>query len=298
MPLISIGLPVYNGENYLEESLQSILCQTYTNFELIISDNCSTDETGSICQRYAMNDPRIRYYRVDMNRGAAWNYNRVFELATGEYFKWAAHDDLIAKTYLECCIQAIESCPDVILCYPKTLLIDENGGNPTPYDDGLNLNSPLPVERFKHFLFRGPRRCNPVFGLIRREYLAMTGLIGAYNASDEVLLAHLSLLGQFREIPEELMFRRIHPNASILANRTLRELLAWFDPASRTRICLPTLKHFIENNRCIFSMQMSITEKGQCIYLALKKFWWDSHLLKNEILQLLGIGLNKSDKIY
>src|SRR5688572_10868700 len=98
-PRVSIGLPVYNGENYLAEAIDSILAQTFEDFELIISDNASTDRTQEICEAYAAKDGRIRYYRSEVNKGSAWNFNRVFELARGEYFKWAAHDDYIAPEY-------------------------------------------------------------------------------------------------------------------------------------------------------------------------------------------------------
>ena len=86
-PTISVGLAVYNGENYLGEAIDSILNQTFTDFELIISDNASTDRTAEICQDYANRDPRIRYVCADRNRGAAWNQSRVMELAGGKYFK-------------------------------------------------------------------------------------------------------------------------------------------------------------------------------------------------------------------
>ena len=94
VPLVSIGMPVFNGEDYVEAALDSILTQTFTNFELIISDNASTDRTEEICNDFADSDDRIRYYRQEKNLGAAANFNRVFELSSGKYFKWAAHDAL------------------------------------------------------------------------------------------------------------------------------------------------------------------------------------------------------------
>src|SRR5215207_1517689 len=100
LPRVSVGLPVYNGENYLAEAIDSVLAQTYQNFELIISDNASTDSTEEICRDYAARDRRIRYFREPQNRGAAWNFNHTFELARGEYFKWVAHDDVIGPQYL------------------------------------------------------------------------------------------------------------------------------------------------------------------------------------------------------
>ena len=155
-PCVSIGLPVYNGEKFLKETLDSILAQTFEDFELIISDNASTDRTEEICKEYAAKDRRIRYYRNKENLGAGWNNNRVFELCTGEYFKWNAHDDVCAPEFLERCIKVLVQDPTVVLCYPKVTVIDEQGKFVRNWD-GLNclvppqpmmkLDSPQPHER-------------------------------------------------------------------------------------------------------------------------------------------------------
>ncbi|MBD2214537.1 glycosyltransferase family 2 protein [Nostoc linckia FACHB-104] len=97
---LSIGLPVYNGKKFIRESIDCILNQTFQDFELIISDNASTDNTEKICREYAAKDNRIRYYRNAKNIGCARNFHRAFELSTGEYFKWVAYDDLHAPEYL------------------------------------------------------------------------------------------------------------------------------------------------------------------------------------------------------
>src|SRR3972149_8539793 len=92
-PRVSVGLPVFNGEQFLRQALDSVLAQTYPGFELIISDNASTDRTQDICEAYATRDKRIQYYRQSKNVGGGRNYNFVFEVSNGEYFKWLAHDD-------------------------------------------------------------------------------------------------------------------------------------------------------------------------------------------------------------
>src|SRR6516165_10634650 len=116
-PLVSVGLFVYNGERFLEETLQSILNQTFTDFELIISDNASTDRTGEIAQAYAKRDGRIRYHRNEKNMGAGWNARRVYELATGKYFRWATVDDLLAPELLRRCVEILESDPGGVLAH-------------------------------------------------------------------------------------------------------------------------------------------------------------------------------------
>ena len=99
-PKVSIGMPVYNGEGYIQSAIESILQQDFTDFELIISDNGSNDKTQAICKQFAQIDSRVIYHRSDRNRGAAWNYNRLFDLSRGEYFKWQAHDDLCRPQFI------------------------------------------------------------------------------------------------------------------------------------------------------------------------------------------------------
>ena len=126
-PRVSVGLPVYNGERYLRLAIDSILAQTFEDFELIISDNASTDHTEEICREYAARDPRVIYIRQPRNRGGAWNFNHVVELARGEYLKWAAHDDVLAPTFLKECVAALDRLPGTVLASPRTVKIDESG---------------------------------------------------------------------------------------------------------------------------------------------------------------------------
>src|ERR1700722_6330272 len=121
-PRLSIGLPVYNGENYLAETLDSLLGQSYENFELIISDNASTDGTAGICRSYMKQDSRIRYICQPRNIGLAPNHNFLVGEARGELFKWADHDDLCARDLLASCVDALDEYPDVVLAYSLTAL--------------------------------------------------------------------------------------------------------------------------------------------------------------------------------
>lgn len=104
-PRVSIGMPVYNGEKYIRETLDSLLVQTFTDFELIISDNGSTDGTEAICRVYAERDSRIRYVRQRENRGMMFNYLFVLDEARGEFFMWASHDDIWSTNWLETMVQ-------------------------------------------------------------------------------------------------------------------------------------------------------------------------------------------------
>jgi glycosyltransferase involved in cell wall biosynthesis len=283
VPRISIGLPVFDGARYLAFAIDSILAQTCADFELVISDNGSTDATPEICRRYAAADPRVTYHRHEVNRGGAWNFNFVFHHTRAAYFKWACHDDVIAPTFLARCLEVLDANPDVVLCYPKTLIIDADGGNPVPYADGLHMASSSPVARFQQLVFREMRRCNPVLGLIRRSALSRTDLIGPYRSSDEILLAHLALLGKFYEVPAELTYRREHPCSSVRANPTPRQIYAWYDPQNHRRFLLPTLRHLFEYAGCIRRSGLGLRERSACLQLALRKFWWDRNLLWQDL---------------
>jgi glycosyltransferase involved in cell wall biosynthesis len=208
MPEVSIGLPVYNGARFLEAAIRSILTQTFTEFELIISDNASTDATCKICSRFAALDPRVRYIRNLANLGATKNFNKVFRLASGRYFKWAAHDDVIAPQFLERCVEVLRRDTEAVLCYPRVRFIDATDHFINEYELPCgHATSPEPQKRFSDVICTN-HWCFQVFGLIRAESLVRTRLLGAHATADRVLLTELALLGRFREVPEP-MFQRI-----------------------------------------------------------------------------------------
>lgn len=210
---ITVGLPVYNREKYLRASLDSLLSQTFTDFELVICDNASTDGTEAICRDYAARDPRIRYHRNAVNVGANRNFNRVFELARGKYLKWSTSDDYWAPQTLERLYPVMENDASIVLCYPKTMICDADGTPREPYEDNLHLMEDDPASRFLNLLLR-IGLCHQHLGLIRRDVLARTALLGDHIGCDLNLLAELTLYGKFYEHPERMFFRRFHPESS------------------------------------------------------------------------------------
>jgi len=276
-PRVSIGMPVYNGEQFLKEALDSILAQTFEDFELIISDNGSTDGTQEICQIYAARDRRIQYHRNDQNFGLAWNFNRVFELSRGEYFRWAAHDDVCAPECIERCLEVLEQDASVVLCYPRTKLINELGEIlDENCDDNLRTDSPKPQERFHDLISVEPHRCLQLFGLIRASTLAMTPLHGKYSDSDRVLLVRLALLGRFHEVPEYLFLNREHPQRSIRALPSPYLRTALFDPAKEGKLVFPTWNIFFAYFTSIRHTPLSRYDQIYCyLHMAiwLKKHW-------------------------
>lgn len=279
-PTVSIGMPVYNGEPFLREAIESILDQTFKNFELIISDNASTDGTEKICREYAAKDSRIHYYRNEENRGAAWNYNRVVALSRGKYFKWAAHDDKCAPEFLEQCIRVLDQEPSVVLCYTKTIIIDEHGKHLKNFFPELDLRSPNVCERYKRYrrynYGHKPGQCNPIWGVLRTDILRKTHLIGNYLASDRTLLGEIAFRGEFYEVPEPLFFRRIHPGQSMKANPTSKERILWFDSANKRKILVRNWKHFFEFFNAINHAEISWQQKLYCYAQTLRWTPWKS----------------------
>ena len=208
-------MPVYNGEPYLSDAINSILSQTMTDFELIISDNASTDRTEDICREFARQDERIRYVRNTENVGAAGNYNKVFELARAEYFRWSNADDLFEPILHEKCIAFLDNNPAAVLAYGKTKIIDEFGNVTREYEDDLDLQQKLGSDRFLDF-FRRVGLTNAIYGLMRADAMRKTNLFGdgTLPAVDTRFMAELTLQGKFIEIPEVLFYRRMHAEAS------------------------------------------------------------------------------------
>lgn len=266
-PLVSIGMPVRNGQEFVEETLNSLLMQTFRNFEIIISDNASEDNTASICQHYALSDNRIRYSRFNKNVGAAENYNHVFGLSIGRYFKWAAHDDICLPNYLEKCIETFDVSPiSVVLVYPKTDFIDAHGRYLKSDKIFLGIHEASPSRRLAHFIST-IHYANPVFGLIRSSALQKTRLIGKFIKSDLVLLAELLMLGEFREVPEVLFKRRLHEERSITANKSKESLHRWFNPSQgKTLDLLPVdLRVRLEYIRSSCRIPVRYSDRLRCL---------------------------------
>jgi glycosyltransferase involved in cell wall biosynthesis len=214
IPRLSIGMPLYNATRYLDTSFRSLLAQDFTDFEVIVSDNASTDGTWEICERFAATDPRIRLYRNDRNLGVAANFNRVARLARGELFKWVAYDDLMEPSFLSACVAELDrSDARTLLAYPRTRLIDDAGQLVSMYEDNLDIRNRFAFLRVAAFAWRW-HYCNPIYGVIRRDALMRTGLQPPYISGDVSLLFELALQGQFHEVPDRLFLRRFHAASS------------------------------------------------------------------------------------
>lgn len=249
---LTMGLPVYNGENFLDETLCGMRNQMFGDFELIVSDNASTDATEEICRRHACEDRRIRYDRLDSNLGAVANFNRAFALGTAPYFKWIAHDDAYDPRYLAALIPVLDAHPSVVLAHTATVFIDEHGREfPTdpagggyigPFIDRYRRPDPIglgdsfrPAERFRQVLAQALWGTH-MFGVIRREALARTRLLANFVSSDRAMLAELALLGRFETLDKPYFAKRFHAEVSwSLDQKQLKSKLSTSDVAYSRR---------------------------------------------------------------
>lgn len=209
MPRLTVGLPVYNGARHLADSIEALRGQTYEDFELIISDNASTDETQEICRDFEARDSRVRYHRQPRNIGASGNHNFVVDHARGELFKWASHDDLYARDLLERCVDALDERPGVVLAHSWTAMIDRTGEVTLALEYPLATDSSHAPERFRSLLWGSGG--DDFYGVMRKEAFGHALHQGSHHRSDRTLVAALSLYGPFYQVPEWLYFRREHP---------------------------------------------------------------------------------------
>jgi glycosyltransferase involved in cell wall biosynthesis len=270
---VSIGMPVFNGEKYIKQAIDSILAQTYRNFELIVSDNASTDNTEQICLEYAKRDSRISYHRNRENVGGPRNYNNVFELSSGDYFKWTAYDDILAPDYLEKCVRILDEDPSVVLCHSLVTRIDETGVSVGNYDDRTlpNISSWKPHRRFGDLIYTR-NTCWTIHGVSRKSCMKKTRLHGDYLAADRVFLVEVGLLGRIFEVPEHLFFRRDHPQAytSVYYSKSFsirdykKQITWWTGGEKRYRIILPHWKLCIEFFKSVNRAKLSWKERLLC----------------------------------
>lgn len=281
---MTLGIPVYNGDPYLELAIRSILDQDYQDFELLIGDNASTDGTEDLCRGLAARDERIRYLRSDVNRGAAWNFNRLVHEARGRYFKWAAFDDLHGASYLRRTVDVLDSDPGVVLAHAQTVDIDESGSVYKVWTPEPRGEADDPIERFADVM-EYEHECFQAFGLIRTRALLCTGLIGAYSSSDRVLLAELAMHGRFHEVAEPLFLHREHPGRSIRMHPEDQGRASWFDPTLADKIQFPFWRLAYEFHRAGLRAPLSLADHARAMLAVGVWLKWHRKSLARQALE-------------
>jgi glycosyltransferase involved in cell wall biosynthesis len=235
---------VYNGENFVAESLDALLGQSYEDFELIISDNASADGTAGICRGYARRDSRVRYVRQDVNIGAAPNHNFVVGQARGELFKWASNDDLYARDLLKRCVDALDAYPHVVLAHSWTAMIDSSGEVTRAIRYPLDTASQRAPERFRSMLFASGG--DDIYGVIRTGTLRRIRPLNSYHHADRTIVTELALQGPFYQVPDWLYFRRDHPQQAERAFPTMRRRCSNLDPRRADKLRHPAARMYAE----------------------------------------------------
>jgi len=284
-------MPVFNGENYIEPAIRSILDQTYQDFELVICDNASQDGTEGICRSYAEKDPRVKYRRNDENVGAAGNFNLTVHLSGGEYFKWAAHDDTLAPEYLERCLEVLEQDRRVILAFPKTILVDHYGDPVSKYEVNMNnIMSESASKRFRDLILINHWGVE-IFGLFRKSVLESTGLLESFPGSDRTIMAELALMGRFYEIPEYLFYSRDHSERSTRTG-TIHTRAGWWDTKKTGQTVFPQWRLFYELIKIVKRSGLPSGEKTACYSCVLK--WLASNHNWARMLMDLAVAVEPS----
>ena len=234
-PTVSIGMPVYNGARYIRHSLDALRAQEFADFELIVSDNASTDETGEIVAACAAADPRVHYHRNEENLGAIGNFNRVCELARGTYFLWASCHDVWAPGFLARCVAEMQRDESIVLCCTRSSWIDEAGEVLGPLGGELDTRGLSPARRYRRVL----RRHQPyqIYGLHRFDALRRVLPYRKTLGPDNLILVELAFLGSFALVAGELFHMRKLDDFGSWQNY-FRKLNMRLTPLSGPAMCL------------------------------------------------------------
>jgi glycosyltransferase involved in cell wall biosynthesis len=295
-PRVSLGLPVFNGENFIADAIASVLAQTFTDFELILQDNASTDRTAELCAAFAARDPRVRYLRNASNLGLAPNYNLAFENARGQYFKWMAHDDYLEPTYLAETVRVLDQRPEAVLCNTVVRYIRGDGSNIGLYDSGLaHADVGSPVARFAAMVLPS-HSCVDFFGLARREAMKQSLLHGSYHSADRAFLAQMALRGRLVQLAEPLTVMREHRARYTRQNATPAQILHWHDASVRSSIALPTWRLYADYVKLIQHERLNIGQRLRC-YGVLAEWWarnWNSVRAAVDLVAIVAPGAQQA----
>jgi len=286
VPLVSIGVPVYNGAKFLGRALDTLLSQDLGDLEIIVSDNASSDATPEVCHEYARLDGRIRVVRQPRNLGAPANWNFVARAARGQYFKWASASDLCAPGLLRAAVDCLTAQPQAMLAYPRTIYIDNDGAEIGRSRRDIEILDSCPVLRFKR-VTEGLSINNAQQGVVRRSALLATRLDRLYPGGDLVLMAELALLGTFVLLPDHLLFRRASPE-HWTANRSDADLDQMFWPEGAPRLKLVHVRRHLDYLATALRAKLSLGDRLEVARFALKHAYWSRAAIGADVRHLIS----------
>lgn len=291
-PRLSIGVPVYNGADFIEEAIRSHLDQDFENFELVVSDNCSDDATPEIVQELAAQDSRVTYTRNDTNIGGPANFNRLFRLTSGDLFRWAAADDRIEPGYLSKVVELFDD-PSLVVGHSNAVLIDPAsepmlemeqgylGGD--GYLEAITLTPPPGDDRFESAhphqridaVINNNHRNFYIFGIMRRSTMMQTRLHGSFYGGDRTLLVELAMRGRLQKVDEPLFASRSHAKNSGRNGLNFEELKQ--HGAADLSFASQVMKGYVN---AIRNAGVDRKEELRCLAVVAKKFKQPTRMLR------------------
>jgi glycosyltransferase involved in cell wall biosynthesis len=264
-PLVSVGVPVYNGEATLRRALDSLLAQDLLDFEVIVCDNASGDATPDIAASYAERDARVRLHRNPTNLGLAGNFNRTVELARGPYFKWATHDDWHAPESLRLTVEAMERHPGSSVCATGVSWVDQHEVEFDRWIPSVDLLTVGPADRMRRIVL-GMGETHPMYGLLRTDLLRRTHRMRSFVGSDRTLIAELALLGPIVQVPDVLHFY------TVASDRVGYRPSLTYDPANATRLPLRTWRLIVEHLAVVARSDLGPADQARVAGTVLRRF--------------------------
>lgn len=295
-PKVIIGLPVYNGQKYLGAAIESHLSQTFTDFDLVISDNGSTDATPEICAEYGIKDNRVKYLRSEENRGILWNHRRVLDAIKGpnQYFRWAGADDIMEPGLLQTMVTALDTRSEVVAVVPGVKNIDDKGEIFRSDDRTLDLQSADVVARAREVLMANYQHV-VAYGLIRSAALQAMRTQPDYIGWDPIFIWELALRGQIVQPPGPVLLRRFHPG-SISRVKTVNEMRKWVEPNSKAGMNFPHWTWAYERARALMGCPMPARDRWRIGMFLARFTLWQRGPLFHDVTQATRRMLRLSDE--
>lgn len=294
MAKLTVGMPTYNAERHIAEAIDSMLAQTHRDFELLISDNASTDRTQDICKSYQRADSRITYVRQSQNLGATENYNFVFRESNSELFKWASSNDYCTEKTLENCIKEVDRDSSVVLCYPPAKLFEKSLEDARDYEDDMVTVDESSVARFFHVIDNMALN-NVMNGVTRSDALRSTPLIKEFPYADRNMVAELALIGKIVSASDCFFYRRMDAESATKL-KSGADLLAHFDPRLKRPISFANWRVFSAYLSSLMRSKIGPASMLGILPKLGRRLWWSKSALWSDVAAAVRYAIDDARK--